>query len=96
MELCEESLEDYVEKRDRISEKEAAVFILQLARALEYCHEHDVIHRDIKLENILIGQDKKLKLIDFGLSANQDTTYKRGEIVGTAYYISPEMAEGRG
>ena len=54
MELCKESLYNAVQSKV-LSEKEAARYLLQIARALEYCHERGFIHRDIKLENVLIG-----------------------------------------
>jgi serine/threonine protein kinase len=44
-----------MEKRDKLPEKEAAGYLVQLARALEYCHSRGIIHRDIKLENVLFG-----------------------------------------
>jgi len=71
--------------------------LVQIARALEYCHRREIIHRDIKLENVMFGKDNQLKLIDFGLSANSFTDLSlKDEIVGTPYYVSPEMSEGRG
>ena len=51
----------------RVSEEEAAKLFMQLISAMDYIHNQDVAHRDIKLENILIeNETKKLKLIDFG------------------------------
>jgi serine/threonine protein kinase len=52
------------------SEEEAAGYIIALAKALEHCHSRNVIHCDIKPENVLIGADGKLKLADFGISTS--------------------------
>ncbi|KHJ84987.1 hypothetical protein OESDEN_15293 [Oesophagostomum dentatum] len=57
-----------LKKRSRFSETTAAVFMYQMADALNYCHEKNVIHRDIKPENLLIGDEGQLKIADFGWS----------------------------
>ena len=62
------SLLDYVRGRKRLSEKEACWFFKQIIHGLEFCHSIQVVHRDIKLENILLDHQNRLKLIDFGLS----------------------------
>jgi len=61
----------------------------QLCAALKHAHEHDIIHRDLKPENVLITADGVAKLSDFGLTSE-------GIIVGTVFYLAPEMAQGRG
>ena len=63
------SLLDYVRGRKRLDEKEACRMFQQTVSALEYCHSADVIHRDVKLENILLDGQGNAKLIDFGLAA---------------------------
>ncbi len=52
----------------RLDESEARNIFRQIAGAVNYCHENDVVHRDIKLENILISEEYDIKLIDFGFS----------------------------
>ena len=75
----------------------AAEFVKQIAEAVEYAHQHQVIHRDIKPCNVLIGENGKAWVTDFGLakrlSANSDLT-ATGHILGTPGYMSPEQARG--
>lgn len=82
----------------RLSETEVIVFAKQLFTALHYMHEEGIVHRDIKMENILVdcnlgSKDNKLivKLTDFGFSAfkQEDGKFKQG--VGSRYYIAPEI-----
>ena len=59
-------------------------------------HKSDIVHRDIKLENLLLDSDFKLKVADFGLSASQESEYGNGIMytrVGTERYMPPEMLE---
>lgn len=61
---------EYVSQRERLSEEEARVFFIQLAEAMNYCHKEKLIHRDLKLENLLLAnkQDTLLKVVDFGIA----------------------------
>ena len=84
-----------LKKYTGFDEKDICEIIYQLLQALSFIHNQNIIHRDIKPENILFASKKDystLKLIDFGLSAYID---KSKNIVGTPYYMSPEMTEGR-
>lgn len=73
----------------RFDEKCAARYILSCADALSYLHERDIIHRDIKPDNLLLGFDDELKIADFGLSINAQNERRR-TICGTPDYIPPE------
>ncbi|KAF8401874.1 hypothetical protein HHK36_012823 [Tetracentron sinense] len=95
MDLCDSSdLYDRVSKRI-FSETEAAAVMSPLMEAIEHCHRHGVAHRDIKPDNILFDGRNRLKLSDFG-SADcfSDGRSMRG-IVGTPYYVAPEVISGR-
>lgn len=67
--------------------------------ALEYIHSHGVVHRDLKPENIMVGEDDRVKLIDFGIAgqsgARRITFAKLSQVMGTPDYISPEQVKGR-
>lgn len=59
---------DYIKKRGRLPEPEAAYLARQIVDALSYCHRNGIVHRDIKPENILIDEYNNAKLVDFGLA----------------------------
>jgi len=89
LEYCSHSLLDMVKESGQLSEDLAVNYTLQLTSAMEFLLENQIIHRDIKLANILIGQDGRLKVADFGISTN--TGDRRKTIVGTEGYMAPEM-----
>ncbi|KAG1112181.1 hypothetical protein G6F40_006792 [Rhizopus arrhizus] len=79
-----------LEAKGRFSEAEAAKYIVQLSDALEYMHSFGVIHRDLKLENILLSKQGSVKLGDFGWSVH-DPRPRRRTFCGTLDYLPPEM-----
>lgn len=81
-------------KCTKFDEKQAALYISQLADALHYCHDKKVIHRDIKPENLLLGLKGGLKIADFGWSVHAPSS-RRTTLCGTLDYLPPEMIEGR-
>uniref|UniRef100_A0A336KGE2 Membrane-associated tyrosine- and threonine-specific cdc2-inhibitory kinase n=1 Tax=Culicoides sonorensis TaxID=179676 RepID=A0A336KGE2_CULSO len=97
MELCQGSLEDYARdfalKNERIPEDEVWSFLLDLLLAIKGLHDQNLIHLDIKLENILITEDKICKLADFGLV--YDLTSKGHAVEGDSRYIAPEVLQGQ-
>ncbi|CEG73577.1 hypothetical protein RMATCC62417_08931 [Rhizopus microsporus] len=76
----------------RFDEKQAANYLVQLSHALEYIHRLGVIHRDLKLENILISKDESLKISDFGWAVH-DPKPRRKTFCGTLDYLPPEMID---
>jgi serine/threonine protein kinase len=73
----------YISYGCKVSENEALYYCVQILRAIQTCHSKDVIHRDIKLENILAAADGNIKLIDFGVSINQREKKSNMSIAGT-------------
>lgn len=72
---------------------------IQISETLEYAHEKGVIHRDIKPSNIIVGQDGRIKITDFGIARIEDASAtlqtQTGEILGTPAYMSPEQIMGQ-
>eukprot|EP01138_Halocafeteria_seosinensis_P015579 gb/GECG01015898.1/.p1 GENE.gb/GECG01015898.1/~~gb/GECG01015898.1/.p1 ORF type:complete len:286 (+),score=28.68 gb/GECG01015898.1/:1-858(+) len=85
-------LYDILQKRERFSERRAAMYINSLARALRYCHSKHVIHRDIKPENLLLGYKGEIKIADFGWSVHAPSS-RRTTLCGTLDYLPPEMIQ---
>ena len=90
------TLKEYLSRRGQLSPKEVTVFATQIARALEHAHSHNIIHRDIKPQNIMLLRDGTVKVADFGIAhfTNNDNTYCKGEAIGSVHYVSPEQAKG--
>ena len=72
------------------------VYTEQVLKGLEYLHSNGVLHRDIKGCNILVTKEGTAKLADFGVSAKVDETQKKFSIVGTPYWMAPEVIEMAG
>ncbi|GAX80939.1 hypothetical protein CEUSTIGMA_g8374.t1 [Chlamydomonas eustigma] len=85
------SLLDYVRARKRLTEPDAVNVLQQIVAGLMYCHSREVVHRDIKLENILLDTDDQMKLIDFGLSAFYLPGKKLRVHCGSPSYAAPEI-----
>ncbi|MFF7545862.1 serine/threonine-protein kinase [Streptomyces canus] len=97
MELVEgRSLADAVKEDGRIEAREAARIGLWVLRALRAAHSAGVLHRDIKPGNVLLAQDGRVLLTDFGIAQIEgDTTITRtGEVVGSVDYLAPERVRG--
>jgi eukaryotic-like serine/threonine-protein kinase len=97
MELVDgNSLEEELRRGRRFDWREAARIGIETCRALRHAHDRGIIHRDIKPGNLLLGNDGRIKLSDFGIAklyGNSRLT-SAGNVVGTAEYMPPEQAEG--
>lgn len=99
MELCEGGdLYENVKEKTYLSEAEAAEAFRAVLKAVSFCHERRVMHRDLKLENILFacrhGDYSQLKLADFGSSADFSRRRVFNEVEGTPWYVAPEVLTG--
>ncbi len=74
-----------------LDESEAAGFFSQIVNGVKYMQERNVLHRDLKMSNIMVTMDKKIKIIDFGLAVQlSDFIEEDSSICGTPNYLSPE------
>ena len=92
-----ETLYDFILREETLLEESAALIIKYLLEALVYLEENGIIHRDIKLENILVvyeSDDIKIKLIDFGLAIKINEVTGTKKIFGSPGYIAPEILRG--
>jgi len=69
---------------------------LDVARGVEYIHNQEVVHRDLKSANLLLDQSLRLKIGDFGISISHQEGLERFETVGTSGWVAPEVAKGQG
>jgi eukaryotic-like serine/threonine-protein kinase len=89
------SLKELIDRKGPIDPGTAAGYALQICDALGAAHENNLIHRDIKPQNILITPENNVKVTDFGIAKSVNTDVTRTlNIIGTAHYISPEQARG--
>lgn len=96
MELVEGiTLKDYIKKKGRLSAKETISISIQMVTGLQAAHNHHIIHRDIKPQNIIISKDGKVKVTDFGIArATTSTQTISTSVMGSVHYISG-AGEGR-
>lgn len=86
----------YVRKRRRLKESLAKYLFLQIIDGLRYMHSKGILHRDVKLDNILLDDTGKLKICDFGVSRFTKPGQLMTEQCGTPAYIAPEILRGQG
>lgn len=88
------TLKSYIEKKGKLSVREAVGIGIQIASGLEAAHNSHIIHRDIKPQNILISRDGTAKVTDFGIAKATSSNTITASAMGSVHYISPEQARG--
>lgn len=88
---------DYIISHGKLKEKQARKFARQIASAVDYCHRNSIVHRDLKIENILISKTGDIKIIDFGLSNlfSPDEDRKLKTYCGSLYFAAPELLQAK-
>ena len=86
------TLKTYIEKKGQLSFKESASIAIQVARGIEAAHGKNIIHRDIKPQNIMISTDGKVKVTDFGIAKAASSNTISSDVMGSVHYASPEQA----
>jgi len=93
-----ENLKELVVRRGRLEVREALEIAIEVARALGFAHEHGLVHRDVKPQNVLLNGDGRAKVTDFGIARSLDVEQgvtQTGTVLGTSNYIAPEQASGK-
>ncbi len=86
------TLKTYIEKKGQLSFKEAVSIAIQVGRGIEAAHHKNIIHRDIKPQNIIISTEGKVKVTDFGIARAATSNTISADVMGSVHYASPEQA----
>ena len=92
-----ENLKALIEREGPLPEHEALGLVLQIARALSFAHQNGLVHRDVKPQNVLLDDEGRAKVTDFGIARSLDVQAgitQTGTVMGTSDYIAPEQARG--
>lgn len=86
------TLKTYIEKKGRLTYKEAVSIAIQVGRGIEAAHHKNIVHRDIKPQNIIISTEGKVKVTDFGIARAATSNTIHSDVMGSVHYSSPEQA----
>ncbi|GHU51607.1 protein kinase [Clostridia bacterium] len=91
------TLKDMIRKRAPFTNAETLGVAIQIATALEHAHKNQIVHRDVKPQNVLITTEGNVKITDFGIArvASDTTQIASSNTMGSVHYFSPEQAQGR-
>jgi eukaryotic-like serine/threonine-protein kinase len=93
-----ESLKQLVDRSGPLPARRVVELGLQMAEALAFAHQHGLVHRDVKPQNVLLNPDGEAKVTDFGIARSLDVEHgvtQTGTVLGTSNYLSPEQARGQ-
>ncbi len=95
MELAEGiTLKQYIQNKGKLEIAESISIAMQIAQGIEAAHRHNIVHRDIKPQNIIISSDGRVKVTDFGIAKAASSQTISSNTMGSVHYISPEQARG--
>jgi eukaryotic-like serine/threonine-protein kinase len=90
------TLKEIVRDRGPLPPELAADVVVQVLRAARYAHKHGIVHRDLKPHNVILDEEGRIKVTDFGIAkAGASEMTETGAVMGTAHYLSPEQAQGK-
>lgn len=91
------TLSDYIKSHGPLSVEEAIFFTKQILRGIGTAHQHSIIHRDVKPQNILLTPDNEVRITDFGIARAMTETQmtQTNNVMGSVHYLSPEQAKGK-
>jgi tRNA A-37 threonylcarbamoyl transferase component Bud32 len=92
-----ETLKDLIRREGPLEITQAIAYAIEIARALGAAHEHQIVHRDVKPQNVLLGTEGGAKITDFGIARTltEEGLTMDGRVLGTTDYVSPEQALGQ-
>ena len=92
------TLKQLLKKRGNLTTPEVVDIMLQLTDGIAYAHDKYIIHRDLKPQNIMISDDGKIKITDFGIAVALNSTQltQTNSVMGSVHYLPPEQASGKG
>jgi 5'-AMP-activated protein kinase catalytic alpha subunit len=85
----------YVRDNRRLNESEAARLFVQIVDGLAYCHSCGIVHRDVKLDNLLLDDQRNIRIVDFGFSVSFQKGQKLRKACGSPSYAAPEIVARR-
>lgn len=88
------TLKDYIQKKGSLNAKEVVNIAVQVCAGIEEAHNHNIVHRDIKPQNIMISKEGKVKVTDFGIAKATSSNTISTNAMGSVHYTSPEQARG--
>ena len=93
-----ENLKELVQRTGRLPVRRALELVLPVADGLAFAHEHGLVHRDVKPQNVLLSREGEVKVTDFGIARSLDVEHgvtQTGTVLGTGEYLAPEQASGK-